>query len=51
MLVSSYLDEKGLARLNEVWVVEGGVGGVVSRVCLKLVLRLGLFVMTWQVIC
>ena len=42
----SYLDEKGLARLNEVCVVEGVVGGVVSRVCLKVFLRLGLLVIT-----
>ena len=51
MFLSSYLEEKGLARLNEVWVVEEGVGGVVSRVCLKLFLRLGLLVMTCQVMC
>ena len=41
-----YLDEKGLARLNEVWVVGGVVGGVVCRLCLRVFLRLGLLVIT-----
>ena len=42
----TYLDEKGLARLNEVWVVGGVVGGVGCRACLKVFLRLGLLVIT-----
>ena len=40
------LEEKGLVRLNEVWVVGAVVGGVVCRLCLKVFLRLGLLVIT-----
>ena len=47
-MTESYLEEKGLVRLNEVWVVDVVVGGVVCRVCLKEFLRLGLLVITWQ---